>query len=333
MNKNKTIQFIINHWIYALFAIMLIFITITHFDFWSERNLQNLIISVAMDGIIVVGMTVAMIGGGFDLSVGSVLAMAGVVSVSLQPAGLPVAICAALVASLLAGALNGFLVTRLKINAFIATLGTMIVVRGAVMTYTDAQPVVSQDPLFSEIGRGQVGLIPVPAIIFAVVLALGYILLNFTRLGRNIYALGGNEEASRSAGILIDRTKFISYVITSFSAGISGVILASRLSTGSPIIGEDTALNVMTAVLLGGTSLSGGVGSIQGSLVGVFTIGALSNYLNLTNVSNYYQRIAKGMLLILVIIIDRLYQYYLSQKLLRTRVDRLRNEFQKEVPA
>lgn len=333
MKNNKTLQFIINHWIYALFAIMLIFITATHFEFWSERNIQNLIISVAMDGIIVVGMTVAMIGGGFDLSVGSVLAMAGVISVSLQPAGLPVAIGAALVASILAGALNGLLVTRLKINAFIATLGTMIVVRGAVMTYTDAQPVVSMDPVFSEIGRGQVGAVPIPAIIFIVVLALGYILLNFTRLGRNIYALGGNEEASRSAGILIDRTKFISYVITSFSAGISGVILASRLSTGSPIIGEDTALNVMTAVLLGGTSLNGGVGSIQGSLVGVFTIGVLSNYLNLMNVSNYYQRIAKGMLLILVIIIDRFYQYYLSQKLNRTRVDHLRNEFQKEVSA
>jgi ribose transport system permease protein len=172
---------------------------------------------------------------------------------------------------------------------------------------------------FVEIGRGKIGPLPIPVLIFLVVLVFGYLFLSFTRTGREVYALGGNEEAARASGIRTNRIKLLSYTLSSLTAGISGVILASRLSTGSPIIGEDSPLSVITSVLLGGTSLTGGVGSIGGSLLGLLTVGSLSNGLNLLNVPAYYQRVAKGLLLIIVIIIDSLYAQARKRALHRTR--------------
>jgi ribose transport system permease protein len=274
--------------------------------FWNSANLQNLVVAVSIEGIMVVGMTIVMIGGGFDLSVGSVVALSGVIVVNALGLGMPIAILLAFSAAGLVGLANGLLISWLAVNPFIATLGSMVVVRGLVLTYTDAQPVSGSDLDFMSLGRRLVWGLPLPGLIFVLALILGHVLLAYQRLGREIYALGGNEEAARSSGIATGRLKVVSYVICSVCAGVSGVVLASRLNTGSPIIGESTALDVITAVLLGGTSLSGGVGSVPGSFSGLLCIGVLSNSLNIFNVPAYYQRIAQGLLLVLLVVLERL---------------------------
>jgi len=203
------------------------------------------------------------------------------------------------------GLINGTLITRLRVNPFIATLGTMVVVRGLVMTYTNAQPIPGTDPAFMSLGRATVfGGLPLLGLIFVAIFAFTHVLLSSLKIGREIYALGGGEESARSSGIATDRLKILSYAVCSFTAGISGIVLAARLNTGSPIIGENTALNVITAVLLGGASLSGGVGSALGSLGGLLCIGLLGNGLNLFDVPSYYQRIAQGLLLLLLVILE-----------------------------
>jgi ribose transport system permease protein len=287
--------------------VLLVWLSVLGQGFWSVANLQNLVVAVSVEGIMVMGMTIVMIGGGFDLSIGSVVALSGVIVVKTLPLGKPVAVVLALVAASAVGLANGTLITRLRVNPFIATLGTMVVVRGLVMTYTNAQPVPGTDPAFMSLGRGTIfGGFPLPGLIFVAALLLSHVLLTYLKIGREVYALGGNEESARSSGIATDRLKMLSYAICSCSAGISGIVLAARLNTGSPIIGENTALNVITAVLLGGASLSGGVGSAFGSLGGLLCIGLLGNGLNLFDVPAYYQRIAQGFLLLLLVVLERL---------------------------
>jgi ribose/xylose/arabinose/galactoside ABC-type transport system permease subunit len=280
-------------------------LTIFGQGFWNPANLQNLATAVSIQGIMVVGMTIVMIGRGFDLSIGSVMALAGVLVIDLQPLGIFIATVLALSAATLAGLGNGLLITRLRINPFIATFATMVMVRGLVMSMTGGQPSVGLDFDFMVLGRGRVFGIPVSSVILAITMVMGYLLLSRARLGRHIYALGGDEKAARINGIPTDRVKVISYGLCGLSAGIAGVVLASRLNTGSPIIGSNIALGVIAAVLLGGVSLSGGVGTIIGSLAGLLTIGVLGNGLNLFNVPAYYQHIAQGVLLIGLVIIDR----------------------------
>ncbi len=320
MNVRKLGGWIFRRRILVLFLVLLAIITISSENFWTLRNQQSFWVALAIDGVMVVGMTIVMIGGGFDLSIGSVMALAGVIAVRFQdPLGIPFAVLFALLAASSVGLLNGMFITRLGINPFIATLGSMIAIRGFVMTITDGKPVVNLNSMFTSIGRGTIGPFPVPAIVLFVAFVVGYIILNYTRLGRNVYALGGNEEAARASGIRTNRVKVTTYLLCSLTAGISGVLLASRLSTGSPIIGEFTALSVITAVLLGGTSLTGGVGTMGGSFLGLLVVGTLSNGLNLLNVPAYYQRVAKGMLLVLVVVIDSLYARSRQRALRRTR--------------
>jgi ribose transport system permease protein len=288
-----------------LLIVLLVWVSVFGRGFWSAANLQNLVVAVSVEGVMVMGMTIVMIGGGFDLSIGSVMALSGVIVVEALPLGQPAAILLALLAAAAVGLANGTLITRLRVNPFIATLGAMVVVRGLVMTYTNAQPVPGTDPAFMSLGRATVfGGFPLPGLIFVAAFGLSHVLLSYLKIGREIYALGGNEESARSSGIATDRVKLFSYVICSCTAGISGIVLAARLNTGSPIIGENTALNVITAVLLGGASLSGGVGSALGSLGGLLCIGLLGNGLNLFNVPAYYQRIAQGLLLLVLVVLQ-----------------------------
>jgi ribose/xylose/arabinose/galactoside ABC-type transport system permease subunit len=288
-----------------LLIVLLVWVSVFGRGFWSPANLQNLVVAVSVEGVMVMGMTIVMIGGGFDLSIGSVLALSGVIVVEALPLGQPAAILLAMLAAAAVGLANGMLITRLRVNPFIATLGAMVVVRGLVMTYTNAQPIPGTDPAFMSLGRATVfGGFPLPGLIFVAAFGLSHVLLRYLKIGREIYALGGNEESARSSGIAIDRVKLFSYVICSCTAGISGIVLAARLNTGSPIIGENTALNVITAVLLGGASLSGGVGSALGSLGGLLCIGLLGNGLNLFNVPAYYQRIAQGLLLLVLVVLQ-----------------------------
>ena len=299
------VKWLSNKRIFILLIAMVIALTLSDEGFWGIHNLQNLATMVSIEGMMVVGMTIVMIGRGFDLSIGSVMALSGIVVISMQPFGLGVAIVLALTVAAIAGLANGLLITLALINPFIATFGTMVVIRGLVMTITDGQPAVGVDFDFIDLGRGKIIGIPIPAIILSVLLVLGGFILARTAFGRHVYALGGNEQSARLSGVHTIKLKILTYVICSLTAGVAGVVLAARLNTGSPIIGDNTALNVIAAVLLGGVTLSGGIGSMTGSLVGLLIIGVLGNGLNLLEIPVYYQRIAQGVLLVGLVVLDR----------------------------
>ena len=288
-----------------LFLLIIFFIILTTFlsdDFLKTRNIQNLLFAISVEGLMVIGMTIVMIGRGFDLSIGSVMALSGVLVIDFQYLGIIPSCLIGILSGLILGLFNGFLVAYIKINPFISTLGTMVMVRGLVMTYTNARPSVGENFDFMMLAREKFFGVPLLFIIFFIFSIIFIIIIKRSLYGRYIYALGGNEEALRLSGVNVKIVKLSSYAICGFFAGLAGIILAARLNTGSPIIGEKTALNVIAAVLLGGTTLSGGVGSIFGSICGLFSIGLTINVMNIFNIQSYIQKIFIGLLLILLIL-------------------------------
>lgn len=288
-----------------LFLLIIFFIILTTFfsdDFLKTRNIQNLLFAISVEGLMVIGMTIVMIGRGFDLSIGSVMALSGVLVMDFQYLGIIPSCLIGILSGLILGLFNGFLVAYIKINPFISTLGTMVMVRGLVMTYTNARPSVGENFEFMMLAREKFFGVPLLFIIFFIFSIIFIIIIKRSLYGRYIYALGGNEEALRLSGVNVKIVKLSSYAICGFFAGLAGIILAARLNTGSPIIGEKTALNVIAAVLLGGTTLSGGVGSIFGSICGLFSIGLTINVMNIFNIQSYIQKIFIGLLLILLIL-------------------------------
>jgi ribose/xylose/arabinose/galactoside ABC-type transport system permease subunit len=273
--------------------------------FWTAANLRSLFASIAVEGIMCVGMTVVMVAGGFDLSIGSVMALAGIIVVSAEAYGLGASAALALGAAAVVGIANGLLVAVLRINPFIATLATMIIVRALVLTWTGAEPVSGASPALMDAANGQVLGVPLAGLLLVALAALGHAFMARMRMGREIHALGGNEAAARASGVDTLRLKIFCYTVSGLCAGLAGIVLAGRLNTGSPIIGEQAALNVITAVLLGGTSLAGGVGTIWGSLAGLLTVGVIENVMRGADVPAYWQRILQGGLLLAIIVADR----------------------------
>lgn len=270
--------------------------------FWSAGNLRTLAEAVSVDGIIVIGMTIVMIAGGFDLSVGAVMAMGGVASVVLLPYGLVSAAVGAAFFGMLAGLLNGALVTRLRINPFIATLAVMVMVRGATLAYTDTRPVVSLDDNFLALGGGRP--VPFAFMVMVAVAIVAHIFLNNRPWGRHVYAVGADERAAAMSGLKVGLLKTQCYVASGVLAGLAGMLLAARLGTGSPIIGEATPLTAAAAALIGGASLRGGEGSIAGAITGLVFVGALVNVMNLLGVPSYYQSMTIGGLLFALVVAD-----------------------------
>jgi len=268
--------------------------------FLSFGNLRILAQSIGTDGIVVVGMTIVMISGGFDLSVGAVLAMGGVAAVTLLPHGILPAMIGAGAVGGIAGLLNGTFVTRLAINPFIATLAVMVMVRGATLAFTNTRPVISLDDQFLHIGQGQP--LPYSFMIMVAIMVTAHIVLNHRPWGRHAYAVGAEESASAMMGLRVRRIKTQCYLISGVLAGIAGFLLAARLGTGSPIIGETTALTAASAALIGGATLKGGEGSIAGAFVGLVFIGCLINIMNLIDVPSYYQRMTIGLILLALVI-------------------------------
>jgi ribose/xylose/arabinose/galactoside ABC-type transport system permease subunit len=225
----------------------------------------------------------------------------------LQPHGVPVAVGAALLFGLLVGAVNGLLVTAVGIPPFIATLGSMTVVQGLMLTYTDQQPIPGHVGWFTAFGAGNLGPVPVPTIFLAAAAVACYWLLNHTRTGRNLYAVGGNPEAARLAGISLARHRFLPYVASGFCAALAGVLLASLLNTSTIHIGLDTPLAVLAASIMGGASLLGGRGSVGGTLLGVLALGVLANGMDLLGVFTYYQIAIRAAILVAVVVVDSFY--------------------------
>jgi ribose transport system permease protein len=289
--------------------ILFIFMTFMSDRFLTFANLLNVARQASINGIIAVGMTYVIITKGIDLSAGALVALTGTVAAGLiVNMGLPiiVAIILTLVVGALVGAFTGVMVSKQNIPPFIVTLALMTILRGLSFVYTSGRPIYVSNELFRVIGRGYIGPIPIPVIIAIFIGIIGHIVLKKTKFGRHIYSVGGNEEAARLCGVNIDKTLIYVYTSAGFLTAISGIILASRLSTGSPNAGEGAELDAIAAVILGGTSFAGGIGSVSGTFIGVAIIGILGNGLNLLNVSSYNQMMVKGLVILLAVLVNNI---------------------------
>ncbi|WP_053955484.1 ribose ABC transporter permease [Inediibacterium massiliense] len=279
--------------------------------FLTLPNILNVLRQTSINSIIAAGMTFVILTGGIDLSVGSILAFSGAVSAYLISSGVHVflSVAIALVIGVLAGCFSGMIISKGKVQPFIATLVTMTVLRGATLVFSDGKPITlagdQTSELFSNIGGGYFLKIPIPVYLMVLVFILSYYILTQTRIGRYIYALGGNEEASKLSGLRVSNIKLSVYAISGFLAALAGIITTSRISSADPNAGIGYELDAIAAVVLGGTSLAGGAGSVLGTIIGALIIGILNNALNLLNVSSYYQMIAKGAVILIAVLSDR----------------------------
>ncbi|WP_421902619.1 ribose ABC transporter permease [Maridesulfovibrio sp.] len=291
-------------------VVMIVIVSFLNPNFFTTGNILNILRQTAINAVMAVGMTLVILTAGIDLSVGSVLALCGAIGASLIAAQMPVivAVGAALGAGAILGGISGIIIAKGKVQAFIATLVSMTLVRGLTLVYTDGRPIstgfTEVADTFAFIGTGYLFGIPFPIWIMAFTFGAAWYLLNHTRLGRYIYALGGNEEATRLSGINVDRIKIYVYAIAGFLSALSGLIVTSRLSSAQPTAGYGYELDAIAAVVLGGTSLMGGKGTIMGTLLGALIIGFLNNALNLLDVSSYYQMIAKALVILLAVLVD-----------------------------
>ncbi|MEF1290855.1 ribose ABC transporter permease [Vibrio sp. M260118] len=296
----------------SLIALLFLIVVVSFLNpnFFTVDNILNILRQTSVNAIIAVGMTLVILTAGIDLSVGSVLALCGAFAASLIAMEVPVliAVPTALVAGAALGAISGIIIAKGKVQAFIATLVTMTLLRGVTMVYTDGRPIstgfTDTADAFAWFGTGYALGIPVPVWLMVIVFAAAWYLLNHTRFGRYVYALGGNESATRLSGINVDRVKIGVYAICGLLAALAGIIVTSRLSSAQPTAGMGYELDAIAAVVLGGTSLMGGKGRIMGTLIGALIIGFLNNALNLLDVSSYYQMIAKAVVILLAVLVD-----------------------------
>lgn len=292
----------------ALLVLMVI-VTILNPNFIAPINLLNLLRQVSVNALIAFGMTFVILTGGIDLSVGSTLALSGALVAGMIASGLDpiLAMIIGVVIGGVLGAVNGLLITKGKMAPFIATLATMTIYRGATLVYTDGNPItgIGDSFIFKFIGRGYLFNIPVPVILMLIAFVLLYVLLHKMTFGRKTYAIGGNEKASYIAGIKIDKVKTLIYALSGMMASVAGIIITSRLNSAQPTAGQAYEMDAIAAVVLGGTSLSGGKGRIFGTLIGALIIGTLNNGLNLLGVSSFYQQIVKGIVIIIAVLLDR----------------------------
>lgn len=289
------------------FAALCIALSIISPAFLTESNILNILRQVSTNANLALGMTLVIIICGIDLSVGSIVALSGTVTgglIAFSSVPIPVAVFAGVVVGTFAGAFNGVMVAYTGIPSFIVTLAMLNIARGAAYVYTGGQPIRVMNESFNVIGAGYLGPIPLPVIYSFIFLVITAIILNKTKLGRHIYAVGGNKEAARFTGIKIKRIEIFVYTFSGFLAAFSGVVLAARMFSGQPTVGNGFELDAIAAVVLGGTSMTGGIGKIGGTLIGVLVIGVLNNGLNLLNINSFWQLIIKGIVILAAVYVD-----------------------------
>ncbi|MFM1653015.1 ABC transporter permease [Brevibacillus sp. B_LB10_24] len=290
------------------FLVLCIIISIVNSSFLTANNLLNVLRQTSTNLYLALAMTMIIILGGIDLSVGSVMAVVGVVTsslVALFGAPVLVAVAAGLAVGVLFGALNGYVVATTVIPPFIVTLATMNIARGAAYVLTDGKPIRVMSDSFNFIGSGYIGgVLPTPVLYLVILLIICYLIMNKTKLGRYMYAVGGNAEAAKFSGINIKRIKLFAYTFSGLMAGVAGIVLASRMFSGQPTAGNGAELDAIAAVVLGGTSMTGGYGRIGGTVIGALIIGVLSNGLNLMGVSSFWQYIVKGIVILVAVYAD-----------------------------
>ena len=311
MKKTSLIAAISSQGVLIALALLILFGWLRYDNFLGLFNISTVLRYNSMFALVALGMCFVIMAGGIDLSVGSTAALGSVVSALVSTQGMLVGALVGIGAGLCVGILNGFVIVKLRILPFIATLATMLAANGAALLLAHDQTVsVSYDGTFVDLGQGDIFSIPIPAIIAVLAYVIGSIILNFTSTGRSVLAIGGNEDASRMMGLPVDRVKFMVYVLSGGLSGLAGVILASQFGAGQPIEGVGWELFAIASVVVGGTLLTGGVGSVGATLAGVLLLGLIFNVLNFENglgwisLSAYWQSVIRGLFLLFVVILQ-----------------------------
>lgn len=288
--------------------ILVIILTISTETFLVKNNLLSVLRQVCVNCFIAFGITCVLIAGGIDLSVGSVVAAAGVIAVQLANLGLPVIVCfaIAMMFGALVGVFNGYIISHTTLPPFIVTLSTQIIVRGISYVLTGGQPAQSKNEAFNSMGTGSIFGVPIPVIIVIVVFIVLYYIIYHTVFGRHVYAIGGNKEAAKYAGVNTKWVQMRVFMISGTMAALAGVVLAARLYSGQPSVGEGFERDAIAASVLGGTSFNGGIGTLSGTVLGVLIIGVLNNGMNLLKINSYWQFIVKGCVILGAVYIDYL---------------------------
>ena len=308
VNLRKYLQFIIRYNTVFIFLIMLLISAMVSDVFFTPVNLFNIIRQVTPVGIISMGMLLVILTGGIDLSVGSIVAMVGVLcAIFTKTMPLPLALIASLGCGLLAGSLSGYLVSIHRMAPFIATLALMSIVRGLGFIFSKGAPVLVNEnaSALTDFGSGNSLGVPNPALILFLIFAITAVLLKYNVFGRIIIAIGSNEEAVRLSGIKVSAYKFSVYVIAGGLSAVAGIITTARTAVGSPVMGLGMELDVIATVVIGGASLSGGKGSAVNTLLGVLILGMIGNIMNLMNIPSYSQQIIKGVIIIIAVLLQR----------------------------
>lgn len=289
------------------FLVLFVILSFTADNFFTTANFLNVLRTISTNAFLAIGVMMAIMLGGIDLTGGALIAFSGVVTVvSMQRYGvsIPVAVFLGLIIGVIVGFINGVVIAYTGIHPFVVTLAMQSVCRGAAYLIANGQPVSITNEPFTRLGNGFLGPLPLPVIYTIVFVFLAYLLLNKTKIGRHVFAVGGNATAARFSGINIKKVKIMVWTISGFLASFGGVILASRMSSGQPAVGIGFETDAIAAAVLGGTSMYGGVGTVGGMFIGVLVIGIISNGLNLLRVNSYWQYVAKGIIILIAVYID-----------------------------
>ena len=296
--------------IIVAFLVLCVFLSVfpkTSGSFFTRQNIFNVLRQISTNLFLACGMTMVIILGGIDLSVGSIIALSGCISagcVARYNLPLPIALLMGLLVGLLVGMFNGAVISKTTIPAFIVTLATMNIAKGLAYVYTGGSPVRVVTKEWQFLGAGYVGIFPTPVVILVIVLIITAIIMNKTKMGRHMYAVGGNQQAAEFSGIKVEKVKFFVHAFSGLMAGLAGIVLASRMYSGQPTAGDGAEMDAIAAVVVGGTSMAGGSGKIGGTIIGGLIIGVLNNGLNLLNVNSLWQYVVKGVVILLAVFLD-----------------------------
>lgn len=296
--------------IIVAFLVLCVFLSVfpkTSGSFFTRQNIFNVLRQISTNLFLACGMTMVIILGGIDLSVGSIIALSGCISagcVARYNLPLPIALLMGLLVGLLVGMFNGAVISKTTIPAFIVTLATMNIAKGLAYVYTGGSPVRVVTKEWQFLGAGYVGIFPTPVVILVIVLIITAIIMNKTKMGRHMYAVGGNQQAAEFSGIKVEKVKFFVHAFSGLMAGLAGIVLASRMYSGQPTAGDGAEMDAIAAVVVGGTSMAGGSGKIGGTIIGGLIIGVLNNGLNLLNVNSFWQYVVKGVVILLSVFLD-----------------------------
>ncbi|WP_094552070.1 ABC transporter permease [Petroclostridium xylanilyticum] len=316
LNKNNAVsisnfkQMYNRYGIFFILIALVVLMSVLSPSFLTVINIMNVVRQISFIAIVGIGVTMVIITTGIDLSSGSVIALASVVSASFaHPNTYPlvVPVLLGLAMGVLCGAVNGSIIAKAKIPPFIVTLGMMTVARGAALLYSNGKPIGNFTNEFIFLGAGKIMGIPVPIIILLFVAIITHIMLNNTKFGRHVYAIGGNEQAAIISGVNVNKVKVLVYTYASFLAALAGIVLTARISSGQPGLGVSYELDAIAAAVIGGTSLStGGIGTVAGTITGALIIGVINNGMDLLNVSAYWQQIVKGVIIVAAVLLDQI---------------------------